>query len=705
VPPAIVGRIIRAIYIHTEELFMRTFVGYITTLLLTLSVLSALASGQSHEEILATLRDQGSEQGWTFTVDENGATDRSIDELCGLVAPDGWRQDARFDPCIPRRDLPASYDWRDYDGCTSIKNQGSCGSCWAFATVGALECNIKIRDGITKNLSEQWLVSCNSEGYGCGGGWFVHDYHIWKTDPCDDTGYVLEEDFPYVANDVSCACPYPHGTLADGWSYIGTGSGIPAIDAMKQAILDYGPISVGVYVDNAFQYYSGGIFNSDSPGWTNHAVVLVGWDDNQGDGGIWLLRNSWGSGWGEGGYMRIEYGCNSVGDAACYIDYPGLRLGFNYPDGRPETSDPGQPVTFPVDVSAASGTPVSGTGKLHYSTDGSTFSVIDMTQPSPNHYEATLPAGVCYDRIRWYVSAEEEITGEKTDPENAPSETYQTIVATSIVPLFTDDFETNQGWTVSAGASTGNWERADPQEVYYSGTAQVTQPEDDHTPSGTLCYVTQAQAGSGAGSYDVDGGPTRLLSPVLDLSSAQHPSVGYWRWYHICTQWDDPLTVEISNDNGSNWVLVEQIQTRQTWTEMRWFVEDYVSPTSEVRIRFTAWDTDPGSLIEALIDDVVVIDYECEGSLAAPAVSIEQIGSSLVLSWNPVDGATSYQVYSSSESWSGYEIDTTGTFTRTGWEAPLPGDRRYYRVIAHSPGDQSAPSTPVGYDWFDTDIP
>ncbi|MCK4348384.1 MAG: hypothetical protein KAW47_07190, partial [Thermoplasmatales archaeon] len=117
----------------------------------------------------------------------NDADIYSIDELCGFVAPDDWLVGARFDPCIPKGDPPEIFDWRDIDGVdytTPIKSQGSCGSCWAFGTVAPLECNIKIKDGVTIDLSEQYLVSCNSDGWGCNGGWWAHDYHQWKPDYC-----------------------------------------------------------------------------------------------------------------------------------------------------------------------------------------------------------------------------------------------------------------------------------------------------------------------------------------------------------------------------------------------------------------------------------------------------------------------------------------------------------------------------------------
>jgi len=283
------------------------------------------AKGLSKSDISA-LQKEGEVKGWTFTVDENSATKRSLDNLCGLVEPEDWWVNAKFDPCLVGGDLPDSFDWRDVNGTdytTPIKDQGFCGSCWAFATVGPLECNIKIKDNKTVNLSEQWLVSCNRDGWGCNGGWEAHDYHQWKIDPCGDTGAVLEEDFPYEANNSPCGCPYNHSYKISTWAYIGKSYGVPSVNSIKQAIMDYGPIFVCVAADAAFHAYDGGIFNANSSSSINHAVVLVGWNDSQGANGVWFLRNSWGTNWGENGYMRIEYFCNRVGYGACYIDYPG----------------------------------------------------------------------------------------------------------------------------------------------------------------------------------------------------------------------------------------------------------------------------------------------------------------------------------------------------------------------------------------------
>ncbi len=219
--------------------------------------------------------------------------------------------------------LPASYNWCDLGGCTPVKNQRSCGSCWAFSTVGPLESNILIHDGVVKDLSEQYLVSCNTDDWDCvDGGWFAHDYHEWKYPPGEpEAGAVHEADFPYVASDALCDPPHTHHETIASWHFVGNEWSVPSVTAIKEAIYEHGPVSAAVCVNSAFQNYSGGIF--EGPGCTdiNHAIVLVGWDDNQGVDGVWHLRNSWGAYWGESGYMRIGYGVSKVGYAANYVVY------------------------------------------------------------------------------------------------------------------------------------------------------------------------------------------------------------------------------------------------------------------------------------------------------------------------------------------------------------------------------------------------
>lgn len=292
-----------------------------------------LFNGPLTKEEINALQKQAEIEEWTFSVGETSASKRSIDQLCGLEAPDKWWVNAVFTPMEPLETLPSKFDWRDEvtGGLPSIKDQGDCGSCWAFATVGALECNIKIRDKIDVDLSEQWLVSCNQETspgkWGCSGGWWAHDYFLQngKKDPCGDSGAVLESNFPYTEMDDPCNCPYQHDYFIERCAYVGTDHTVPSVELIKQAIYDYGPISVAICAGAHFIVYTGGVFNHErqcppfNP--VNHAVVLVGWDDSQGENGVWILRNSWGDEWGENGYMLIEYGCSKIGYGARYVEY------------------------------------------------------------------------------------------------------------------------------------------------------------------------------------------------------------------------------------------------------------------------------------------------------------------------------------------------------------------------------------------------
>ena len=194
------------------------------------------------------------------------------------------------------------------------------------ATVGPLECNIKIKDVKEVDLSEQWLISCNQSGYSClNGGWDAHAYHQATPGKCGHSGAVLETTYPYAAADSACTCTNAtnHVYHISSWAYIG-GSRYtyPPVDTLKRAILDHGPITVCVVADSAFHAYKGGVFNACSSATNNHMVVLVGWDDKQ-SGGVWFVRNSWGTDWGENGYMRIQDNCSLIGFAASYINYPG----------------------------------------------------------------------------------------------------------------------------------------------------------------------------------------------------------------------------------------------------------------------------------------------------------------------------------------------------------------------------------------------
>ncbi len=293
--------------------------------------MSISVQAQLTNEDIQRLREEGRIKGWTFEVGENSATKRNLKELAGFRLPDAsYLQELRYKENTVKsvKALPSRWDWREKapGGLPPIRNQGECGSCWAFTTLGVLECAIKIKESREEDFSEQWLVDCTNDGNnwkGCDGGWYAYDFlKCARMDLCNSCGSVMEGDYPYKAEDGDCQCAdkYRFYKIKD-WYFVGPAFGIPSIDALKTAIYEYGPIGCVMEVTDSFEAYTGGVFNDNSgvTGEPNHAVILVGWDDTLGNG-CFIVRNSWGTDWGEEGYAYIEYNVALIGFAATYID-------------------------------------------------------------------------------------------------------------------------------------------------------------------------------------------------------------------------------------------------------------------------------------------------------------------------------------------------------------------------------------------------
>lgn len=211
------------------------------------------------------------------------------------------------------------WDCRDLGQVPPILNQGSCGSCWSFAGAGVCT-SAFLKGGYGKPdgslmLSEQHVLDCERTNGGCNGDWPETVFEWCKTHGIAASG----EYGGYFANPRACkdTSAMKLWKIAD-YGYVGKQNGIPSIQAMKDAMVKFGPLSVAIAANNAFSnMQKGSVFRGNATG-INHAVILVGWDDSKGSNGAWLLRNSWGKGWVDDGYCWIEYGSNSVGYGAMW---------------------------------------------------------------------------------------------------------------------------------------------------------------------------------------------------------------------------------------------------------------------------------------------------------------------------------------------------------------------------------------------------
>ncbi|MFC1737556.1 C1 family peptidase [Planctomycetota bacterium] len=570
------------------------------------------------------LKKRAERENWTFTVGENPATKYSLKQLCGLAEPNDWQSKKPFfvESVSKTEVLLESFDWREVAGCPPIRNQGGCGSCWAFSTVGALECAIMIEADSEQNLSEQWLVSCNQSGWDCDGGWFAHDYHLNEgalTDTCGDSGAVLEESFPYTATDADCECPYPHYYFIDSWSYIASSSEVPDVNDIKQAIMTYGPVSVSFYANSAFQAYTGGVFNGCEDELVNHAVVLVGWDDEPNDAGpdcpgVWIMRNSWGPGWGEDGYVRIEYGCSRIGYAACYIEYNPPEFEVTPPDGLNAFGLEGgsfEPCSISYMLTNNSGTDsVAWTAEhsepwLNIEPNSGSLEPGEFTtaQVSIVSEADSLPLGTYADTVIFSGGL-----------------TYERTVTLNVVQTpedFVEDFEEGLGIFVidnNFGAGSGLW--------HISSVCQSAQPQG-HSEPNALYYGVSSKCNYHAGNTE-----GVVTSKPISLVTAKPPVTLKFN-YFLDTEGNpaiaDIAEVEISKNNGPFVVVASNSDGSLSdpsgnWLHKQIDISDMADSIIRLRFSFKTIDNFFNKNPGFYIDDVAVYgaytgDFEPDGDV------------------------------------------------------------------------------------------
>ena len=324
----------------------------------------------------------------------------------------------------------SAFDWRDNDGenwVTPVKSQGSCGSCWAFSAIGVVESAARIyakNPDLNIDLSEQHLVSdCCSKAGSCSGGW-----PDWALDYIRDTGVPDEDCSPYNAKDCGCNPCSGWGDQVlkiDGYVYVQ-----PTKEDFKSALQQYGPMSVVLTAPSDWYYYRTGVYSptqsrENGVGWANHAVVLVGWDDSD---DCWIVKNSWGAGWGENGYARVKYG-----DLEKY-NYAYAVTGVFTDNEPPEAFASATPVRGDAPLTttfAGTGTDSDGTVESYYWDFGDGESSADQ---NPKHIytdRGTYTATLTVTDDDGAIGTDSVVIKVIIDHENQPPEAFASVTPES----------------------------------------------------------------------------------------------------------------------------------------------------------------------------------------------------------------------------------------------------------------------------------
>jgi hypothetical protein len=295
---------------------------------------------------------------------------------------------------------------------------------------------------------------------------------------------------------------------------------------------------------------------------------------------------------------------------AAEVDIAVDTLSFNLPDGVPEYVDPDGGTTIRVEViGVGTETPDPGTGLLYYDI-GAGWVSVPMEVVSPNVYDAVLPWTDCPGEVLYYFSADSLTGTTYTWPRTAPGDHFSSLAAYGIEVFFSEDFEDAPGWTTEVmGATSGQWQRGVP----VNDPGWEYDPQSDSDGSGQ-CYLTQNENGN----TDVDDGAVRLTSSILDLSGGGTLAYDYYLYLTNAAGGVDMLLVEANNAGGLGpWV---EIARHDTSGGLNWRSQEItraeliaagVPPTSEMKIRFTANDADPQSIVEGGVDALRIQDFDC----------------------------------------------------------------------------------------------
>jgi len=282
-----------------------SLIGSLAFFLLTVST-TAFAQGPAFSSLDAELSGLNSaihKKGAKWAAAETSLSRLSPDELKTRVGTSGMKISAKP---VPEEmgiysKLPSSLDWRSNNGdfVSTVKDQQKCGACWAFAMTAGLESNVLLTGGASGgnvDLSEQVLLSCGGVG-SCNGGTLDADFLA-------ATGLPPESYYPYTATNGDCSTAAPNWQKAT-YKIGDWGSVSQKLSSIKSALAKYGPLPTAFMVYEDFKHYKSGVYSYVSgKKLGGHAVLLVGYNDDE---QYFIVKNSWGTGWGEGGFFRIAY--------------------------------------------------------------------------------------------------------------------------------------------------------------------------------------------------------------------------------------------------------------------------------------------------------------------------------------------------------------------------------------------------------------